>query len=241
MTTPDYAWAEEQLRAFIHQIEETKKLRGGDKGALSEVKQAVPVVRAILQRLDPELAGFKTGGFAIWDKALDAAHAGIGVIKATTEVEARMGPPIGQDDLSNMHPTVVGAARKAFGREDFTEAVSLAAEQVVQEVRARTGRFDIVGTAVWQQAFSEKDPAAGKPRLRWPGDPSDVDVRGMTEGLRQLGPGLQLTVRNPAAHHSQDPLTRQEAMERLSALSLLAVLVEECEVVKTSDDEDPSQ
>lgn len=232
MTTIDYPWAEAQLREFIDLIEEAKKLRGGDKGALPRVKQAVPAVRAILQRLDPDLAEFKTGGFAVWDKALDAAHGGIGAIKAATEVEEKMGPPISHADLSNMHPTVAGAARKAFGREEYTEAVGLAAEQVVQEVRARTERSDIVGTAVWQQAFSDKGPEPGKPRLRWPGDPDDVDARGMNEGLRHLGPGLQMTVRNPAAHNSQEPLTRQEAVERLSALSLLAGLVEKCDVIR---------
>lgn len=235
MTTIDYVWAEDQLREFIEQIEETKKLRGADRGATARVKQSVPVIREILLRLDPYLAQFKTGGFAVWDKALDAAHAGIGAIRAATEVEQKMGPPLSQSDLSEFHPAVAAVARKAFGSEDYTQAVSLAAEQVVQQVRTQTGRSDVVGTDVWKQAFSAKDPEVGKPRLRWPGDQKDVDVSGMNEGLRQLAPGLQMTVRNPSIHNPNEPMSRQAALERLSALSLLAGLVERCDLVEVPE------
>lgn len=230
-----YEWAEHQLREFIALIEETKKFRGSTKDAVARVKQEVPVVRQILLRLDPELAGFKTGGLAIWDKALDAAHAGIGAIKAATEVERRMGPSLPQTDLGALHPTVAGAARKSFSREDYSQAVSIAAEQVVQEARSRTGRTDLVGIDVWRQAFSSSPPSAGAPRLRWPGDPSDVDVRNMNEGLRDLAAGLQRTVRNTSAHHPDAGISREEAIERLAALSLLATFVERCEMISASD------
>lgn len=240
MTTIDYDWADAQLRDFIEQIEETKKLRG-DKNATARVKQYVPVVRGILMRIDPDLAQFKTGGLAVWDKALDAAHAGIGAITAATEVERRMGPPISRADLREFHPTVAGAARKAFGSEDYAQAVSLAAEQVVQEVKTRTGRADIGGTDVWRQAFSSKDPEPGKPRLRWPGDEKDAEVSGINEGLRHLAPGLQMTVRNPSIHHPGEPMARQAALERLSALSLLAGLVEQCDLVEVAADPEVSQ
>lgn len=231
MTGTEYDWAEHQLREFITLIEDTKKLRGGNKNSTSRVKQEIPVIRQILLRLDPDLASFKTGGFAIWDKALDAAHAGIGAIKAANEVEKRMGPPLSHDDLSAFHPTVAGAARKAFCREDHTQAVSLAAEQVVQEARARTGRTDLVGVDIWRQAFSSSEPKVGAPRLRWPGDPSDVDVKGMNEGLRNLSQGLQIAVRNPSTHHPDGLMSRQEALERLAGLSLLATFVEQCDLV----------
>lgn len=40
-----------------------------------------------------------------------------------------------------------------------------------------TDRNDAPDTSLWQQAFSKDEPLEGKPRLRWPGDTSDQDVK----------------------------------------------------------------
>lgn len=56
----------------------------------------------------------------------------------------------------------------------------------------------------------------------------------MNDGLRQFAPGMQMTIRNPAAH-SLDELTDQEALERLAALSLLARWVDECDLQSAPD------
>jgi hypothetical protein len=49
----------------------------------------------------------------------------------------------------------------------------------------------------------------------------------MNDGLRQLAPGVHMTIRNPATH-STDELGEQEALERLAVLSLLARWVDDC-------------
>jgi hypothetical protein len=89
-------------------------------------------------------------------------------------------------------------------------------------------------TNVWKLAFSKEDPQPGRPRLRWPGDPNDQTVRSMSEGLRHYGPAVQLTVRNPLTHDPAE-ITAQQGAERLSALSLLEQWVEQCELIKFSD------
>jgi hypothetical protein len=98
-------------------------------------------------------------------------------------------------------------------------------------VKTRTRRNDIAEAALWQQVFSDREPQPGQPRLRWPGDPNDRNVSSMNAGLRSFAPGVQMTIRNSAAHGLGE-LGEQAALERLSALSLLARWVDECELVE---------
>jgi uncharacterized protein (TIGR02391 family) len=133
-----------------------------------------------------------------------------------------------------MHPTVWGQSARLWRDGHYRQAVSAAADGVVQLVKSRTGRHDIEDTSQWQQAFSEKDPEPGKPRLRWPGDQADKTVTSMNSGLRQFAPGAQMTIRNPATHGPGE-LTQQEAVERLSVLSLLARWVDQCDLVEAPD------
>ena len=57
----------------------------------------------------------------------------------------------------------------------------------------------------------------------------------MNIGLRQFAPGAQLTIRNPTATHGPGELTEQEAVERLSVLSLLARWVDQCDLIEAPD------
>lgn len=98
-------------------------------------------------------------------------------------------------------------------------------------VKNRTGRNDVAETALWQEAFSDKDPQLGRPRLRWPGDPADRGVNSMNAGLRQFAPGVQMTIRNTAAH-GMDELGEQVALEQLAVLSLLARWLDDCELAE---------
>jgi hypothetical protein len=114
------------------------------------------------------------------------------IIKA----EAEAPPQIG---AAAMHPLIWGAAGRLWRDRHFRQAVSAAAEAPIAQVKTRTDRNDVSDTALWQETFSDKDPLPGKPRLRWPGNPADRDVKSVNDGLRQLAPGLQMTIRNPAA------------------------------------------
>ncbi|UXY25065.1 TIGR02391 family protein (plasmid) [Streptomyces cynarae] len=58
----------------------------------------------------------------------------------------------------------------------------------------------------------------------------------MAKALNNLATGLNLTVRNVAAH-TRDELTEQEGMERLAAYSYLARLLDQCEIRRAEEPE----
>ncbi|PWR13290.1 TIGR02391 family protein [Micromonospora sicca] len=147
------------------------------------------------------------------------------------QAEAERPPSVGAEA---MHPTVWGAAARLWRDGHFREAVSASAEAVVLMVKTRTRRNDIAETPLWQETFSEREPQQGKPRLRWPGDLADRDVSTMNSGLRFFAPGVQMTIRNTAAHNVGE-LDEQSALERLAALSLLARWVDECDLVEVTE------
>lgn len=144
------------------------------------------------------------------------------------KAEAEAPPEIG---AAAMHPLIWGAASRLWRDSHFRQAVAAASETLITHIKSRTGRNDVSETGLWQQTFSADPPEPGKPRLRWPGDATNRDVKSMNEGLRQLGPGVQMTIRNSAAHDT-DEMPEQQALERLAALSLLARWVDECELVE---------
>jgi hypothetical protein len=132
-------------------------------------------------------------------------------------------------DPAQLHPIVWSQAQQLWNDGHLREAVAAAAGAVTNQMKARTDRNDAQDTALWQQAFSKDKPEPGKPRLRWPGDPSDKDVQTMNDGLRLFAPGVNMVIRNPAVHRDED-MTEQEALEQLATLSLLARFLEKCVV-----------
>ncbi|GAA3810788.1 TIGR02391 family protein [Cellulomonas soli] len=157
-----------------------------------------------------------------------AANQMVGRLEAMiARAEAEEPPTTG---VAAMHPLVWGAASRLWRDGHYREAVATAGEALADNVKAVTGRRDVADTALWQEVFSDRAAAPGRPRLRWPGDPADRDVKNMTDGLRQFAPGAQMVIRNPAAH-STSPISAQEGLERLAALSLLARWVDDCDLV----------
>jgi hypothetical protein len=70
--------------------------------------------------------------------------------------------------------------------------------------------------------------------LRWPGDPNDLTVKSMNEGLRFTSRGLFAAIRNVATHSTED-VPQQEALEQLAALSSLARWIARCELLLVAD------
>lgn len=132
-------------------------------------------------------------------------------------------------DPVRFHPLVWAAAQRLWNDGHLRQAVAAAGEAVTGQMKQLTGRNDAADTSLWQQAFSEKAPEAGKPRLRWPGDLIDQDVKTMNDGLRLFAPGSNMVIRNPATHIDAD-LSEQDALERLATLSVLARFVDACRV-----------
>jgi len=158
---------------------------------------------------------------------LDACDQAIGRLEARAlKAEAAAPPKIG---VASMHPLIWGAAGRLWRDQHFRQAVNAAAEALVSNVKSLTSRNDLPDTGLWQEAFSDRPPLAGKPRLRWPGDPADRDVKNMNDGLRLFAPGVQMTIRNSATHAVAE-MSEQEGLERLATLSLLARWVDACEL-----------
>ncbi|MDV3136743.1 TIGR02391 family protein [Mycobacterium sp. 29Ha] len=163
---------------------------------------------------------------------IDACNQMIGSLEELADrAEAELPPTV---DVAEMHPAVWGQAARLWRDEHYRQAVQAAADGVVQLVKSRTGGPELDDTARWNQAFSKDDPEPGRPRLRWPGDQTDRTVVSMNDGLRRFAPGAQMTIRNPAAHGPGE-MTQQEAVERLSVLSLLARWVDECDLIEAPE------
>lgn len=166
------------------------------------------------------------------DDIVSACHQMAGRLEELIRKAQAEAPP--QIGAEAMHPLIWGAASRLWRDRHFRQAVAAAAEMLITHVKSRTGRNDVSETALWQETFSDKPPQPAKPRLRWPGDPTHRDVKSMNDGLRQLAPGVQMTIRNNAAHDT-DQMDEQHALERLATLSLLARWIDECELVEHHD------
>lgn len=140
---------------------------------------------------------------------------------------------------SQLHPLVWAAAARLWNDGHLRLAVAAAAEAVSGQMKQLTGRNDASDTQLWQQAFAQAAPQPDKPRLRWPGKPTDQTVATMQEGLRQFAPGVNMIIRNTATHVREEP-DEHVALEQLATLSVLARLVDRCEVLRAGALESPS-
>lgn len=89
--------------------------------------------------------------------------------------------------LEGLYPLVWSAAAPLWRSGLYRHAVGTAAETVVSQVKARSGRNDLGEADLWRQLFSSAEPKEGEPRLRWPGDAKDRNTSTMISGLRDLG------------------------------------------------------
>jgi hypothetical protein len=103
----------------------------------------------------------------------------------------------------------------------YRQAVNDAATSLNVYAQGRIGRHDISDKHLMAQAFSEKDPEAGKSRLRCPGNPETETVRSQLDGARVFAIGTFQAIRNPA-HHLTGDWNPALAFHHLAALSQVA-------------------
>ena len=130
-----------------------------------------------------------------------------------------------------LHPLVWDAASKRWDSGHYSDAVQRAATFLNAHVQDITGRTDVSDNDLMSQTFSLSAPQPDKPRLRWPGDDSNLTVKAMRVGILNMSQGVFSAIRNPATHSTED-MERQEALEQLATLSILARWIDRCELVR---------
>jgi hypothetical protein len=83
-----------------------------------------------------------------------------------------------------------------------------------------------------QEAFSDKPPQKGKPRLRLPHITDDQTRESVRQGVMGFGAGCFQAIRNPVGHlpNADHEMDEEAALERLAALSLLARWIDQADI-----------
>ncbi|MFE0950023.1 TIGR02391 family protein [Streptomyces mutabilis] len=201
-------------------------------GALrAELYAAEPTLKKILRCIDPEMPQNvyleTAGGVA---RTRDEVRRALGALTDMDEWATRLAPDAPSLPADQFHPWVWDAARTFWESKHFRAAVHAAASSVSAHLQNKLGRRDVTDATLVQEALSNNAPEPGKPRLRIPGDPTDPDVKTRQRGALLLGQGAYSALRNPAAHGVTD-LPEQAALEQLATFSVVARLIDQCQVM----------
>jgi uncharacterized protein (TIGR02391 family) len=238
----DVEWVRQQLSSFVA---ETLPINQSGNGLITartapqcgrpRAIELVEVVRPILRRLylewESENPGSKNDEFK---SERDAARRLLARLDHLDEVSARLG---GEDQspritASSLHHLIWGAAETQWALGQRHEAVLAAAKAVNSQLQAKVNRRDVSEADLVRQAFTDKPPEQGKPRLRFNTVEDDQTRESVRGGAMEFGAGCFRAIRNPVGHRPNDEIemTEQEALERLAALSLLARFIDDAEV-----------
>lgn len=203
----------------------------GDRALWNTLHRVEPTIQRILHRLDPDMNAIDVGEWAGVQAARNAAHRGLGILDDYDELDRRLAPNAPVLPADQMHPWVWDAARTLWQSTHYRQAVHAGVTSVNAHTQTKLGRRDVSDDKLVQEAFSEKPPEPGKPRLRIPGDPADPTVQSRQRGALQLGLACFFAIRNPAAHETNE-WSEQQALEQLATLSVLARLIDRCQIVR---------
>lgn len=243
--TIDPEWARERLEWWVERT--TSGRSTSASGGLVSWVSAGPVLtdlrrnehqiqsilRVILSRnsVSTLLSPFGTQGHVHVNAGVELVQYAIGVLETSADTRAHIrgteAPTMSADAL---HEDVWRAASKLWGDGHFSEAVQRAATFLNADVQARVSRSDVSDQPLMAQAFSLAAPEPGKPRLRWPGEDTNLTVKAMRTGLLNFSQGVFAAIRNPATHSTEE-LPKQIALEQLATLSTLARWIDRCELI----------
>ncbi|MEV5429087.1 TIGR02391 family protein [Streptomyces sp. NPDC052701] len=234
----DHSFAIEKLTEFVEGV--TDHLAAVERALKAQttewpefpkdlVSQEV-LVRQIENVYSPGLGDYDGHAKDDWYAARAAALHALGLAQSAEEMAAFLrptSPALAADDL---HPWIWDPAAPLWAAEAYQDAVLAAARTVNRRLQQKLGRHDVGEYDLAMQAFDLKDPVAGKPRLRSPGDRTSPSWRARQEGAKYMTAGAFLAIRNVAAHEEDTDWGQQEALEYLATLSVIAHWVEECTV-----------
>lgn len=145
----------------------------------------------------------------------------IETIRRDDEIRENLGEDAPDLNAGNMHGWIWEGARSLWRSGHFAEAVEAAAKKLNAETQNKVDRRDVSEADLFNQAFSDDPPQAGKPRLRPEGDDNGKTAKSVRRGIRAFADGCFAAVRNPIVHDGTE-LSEAMALERLAALSMLA-------------------
>ena len=168
-----------------------------------------------------------------WEDVLEYVDRARGAIAhhATEQlISEGSGPKLRADRL---HPWVWDVARSAWGSGHRRHSVQVAATRIDEETKIKVGRFDISGTSLGHQVWSDNPPTTEASRLRPVGFgvAGDEDYDSVLSGARSLHAAVMSRVRNLATHSTEE-IDEQIALEQLAALILLARWIDDAEVIR---------
>jgi hypothetical protein len=133
---------------------------------------------------------------------------------------------------NHFHDVVWRAASKQWVAKHWPDAVFEGSKAVNLMLQAKLERTDLSEAKLVREALSKSDPTVGRTRLRFPMIEDDQTRESMREGVMGFGAGCFQAIRNPPGHlpNEDHQLSKQEALEQLAALSLLARWIEKAEV-----------
>jgi hypothetical protein len=181
------------------------------------------------QKLPVLLRSFSSDAVSLVEGIVLARQA-LARVLTDAETRAILGSTAPTMAADGLHPTIWNSASGRWDAGHFSDAVQRAATFLNAEIQDRTGRRDISDAALMKEVFSLDVPTPERPRLRWPGADDDQTVRAMRVGMLNYAQGVYSAIRNPATHGTNE-LQRQEALEQLAALSVLARWTDQCELL----------
>lgn len=239
MTELDVVWIKEQLQKFIKDAKPRNLSNGGfitprngPTASEADILAQLETIEPILDRLYPEWR--RTMPLSTryrFSQQFEGAQRCLARLERQAEVEERLGgraaPQLGADEL---HPWVWDPARPQWESGHFGAAVTAACNNLNSRLQQRLGRRDVSNTDLALQTFSLDDAKPGVPRIRVLDRDDSETYKSMQDGVKFMTAGCFLAIRNVLAHlPGDDPranLSRQEALERLAALSLTARWIE---------------
>lgn len=185
---------------------------------------------ALNMKVLPEVLKTRDGNFYEVQNGIQLATYALGRLRNDAETRALIGSSAPTMQADALHPLIWDAASKRWDSGHYSDAVQRAATFLNAHVQDITGRTDVSDNDLMSQTFSLSAPQDKKPRLRWPGEDSNLTVKAMRVGILNLAQGVFSAIRNPATHSTED-MARQEALEQLATLSILARWIDRCELV----------
>ncbi|MCT1790095.1 TIGR02391 family protein [Dermabacter hominis] len=237
MTGLNVEWALEQLDDFIrattvHHVPPPSGVisAGSYRTADSEeeVVKRAQVAEQILDRVLPNWRSLEVStSRKKWALHHEASLRARENLRRQEEIRKNLGDDAPELSAAKLHPWVWDGASSLWQSGHFREAVEGAIRKLNAETQNKLGRRDVSETDLFNQAFSEQAPAAGKPRLyRMKNDGSSTS-KSVQRGARTFAEGAFAGIRNPLAHEADQEMPEQEALEYLAALSVLARWVDE--------------